>query len=731
MSVVKGMCKTHGLHSEGDNSVRVIRLPNTKHLKTFEDPFKIKLIHFSDSDPYDFGKFLEKYGHKEEKKQPSQEAQKPQKTKDKSGTKDKVIQELLTKPLDQIIQDAASEVGITIEFKHNSDGSRQIIENGEITSGFISKLGEYCYSASGKDRRGNQIKVVEYYKGCSRGESIKWLKEKYDIQEEEEEEEEKKKKPTQAEILVNIIQKDENIELFHTEVDEPFARVFIEDHYENLKITSRTFKDMLSYRMYTDTGKVPNAESVSNALSVVKAECRYKGQKIELHNRIAWYNGEIYYDMADDKWRAIKITPSKRGQWSIENNPPILFKRYTHQQEQVEPDKDGDFDLIFKYIRLKNKDQKILFLVSLLSFFIPDFPHVIIYFYGSKGATKTTQSKASLKIIDPSNIEAINFSKSEAEFSQRLNHHYTLLFDNISGIPRWVSDLLCRAVSGGGFVKRELFTDDEDIIMKFRRCIIMNGINMVVSRPDLLDRTILFELDRITEEERMTEGEFWRNFDEDLPKILGGVFTAVSKALKAKETIKLKKHTRMADFCEWGCAIAEAIEYEQEEFLNAYFKNTDNQNREILFSDMIATCVFDLLKDKEDWEGTPSELLSEFKKIAVEKNIDIKDRDFPKSAARLSRHLGEIKANLEDEGIDFQRARGNERRIRLKRNTKFTDDIDDTEKIPTILSTVVKTIPKATFDDTNDTDATFHSLTEKKNTEEIDTVFSKEFPVSK
>ena len=40
-----------------------------------------------------------------------------------------------------------------------------------------------------------------------------------------------------------------------------------------------------------------------------------------------------------------------------------------------------------------------------------------------------------------------------------------LAFDNLSGVPPWLSDTLCRLTSGGAFSTRRLFTDQDESLM--------------------------------------------------------------------------------------------------------------------------------------------------------------------------------------------------------------------------------------------------------------------------
>ena len=60
---------------------------------------------------------------------------------------------------------------------------------------------------------------------------------------------------------------------------------------------------------------------------------------------------------------------------------------------------------------------------------------------------------------------------------------HVLAFDNLSGLPPWLSDTLCRLTSGGAFSTRRLFTDQDEILFAAARPIILNGIEEVITRP--------------------------------------------------------------------------------------------------------------------------------------------------------------------------------------------------------------------------------------------------------
>ena len=66
---------------------------------------------------------------------------------------------------------------------------------------------------------------------------------------------------------------------------------------------------------------------------------------------------------------------------------------------------------------------------------------------------------------------------------------WCLAFDNLSHLQDWQSDALCRISTGGGWAGRALYTDQDETILDVMRPIALNGIEEVVTRNDLLDRS--------------------------------------------------------------------------------------------------------------------------------------------------------------------------------------------------------------------------------------------------
>src|SRR2546427_7653578 len=98
-----------------------------------------------------------------------------------------------------------------------------------------------------------------------------------------------------------------------------------------------------------------------------------------------------------------------------------------------------------------------------------------------------------------------------------------MAIDNLSHLPPWLSDALCRLATGGGHSARTLYTDLEEISLAVKRPVILNGIEDVATRPDLAERVLQIELETIPDEKRITEKDLWLKFDKQRPAIFSGV----------------------------------------------------------------------------------------------------------------------------------------------------------------------------------------------------------------
>ena len=460
-----------------------------------------------------------------------------------------------------------------------------------------------------------------------------------------------------AKALVELAMK--SCTLFHDERKDGYAVTTIGDVRRTLKLRGKDFRRWLSGSYYASTKKAANSEAISSALSVIEAQATFDGRELELSNRFAMRDGCIYIDLGDPDWRVIEVTPDG---WEIMNKPPVLFRRYSHQKALPVPVRGGKLSDLHEFLAIKSEDDKRLMEAWLVAAFFPNVPRPASTFHGPQGASKTTSARILKAVTDPSLIVSVDFGKSPADLAQVLDHHGVPCFDNLTSIPAWAADTLCRAVTGGAFSKREHYSDDSDILMVFQRPIIITGINIPTHAPDLLDRLLLIELDRIRPEKRMDEVTFWRNFNAARPKLFGAVLDAVSGALKRLPDIKLDRMPRMADFARVACAYAEFAGMGANTMLDIIMAHTFRQTQEVLDADPVATAVVEFVRKSGKWTGTASELLSLLNEAHPQQRPD----GWPKQGNTLSRRLTVLHSTLSEVGINIRRHKEGNRLLTLE-----------------------------------------------------------------
>jgi hypothetical protein len=96
-------------------------------------------------------------------------------------------------------------------------------------------------------------------------------------------------------------------------------------------------------------------------------------------------------------------------------------------------------------------------------------------------------------------------------------------YDNLSSIPSSLSDALCRLSTGGALTKRTLYTDADETILEAMRPTILTAITDVVTRGDLLDRTIIHTTPALKDGDRRPEADLWRRYKALAPGLLGAL----------------------------------------------------------------------------------------------------------------------------------------------------------------------------------------------------------------
>lgn len=467
------------------------------------------------------------------------------------------------------------------------------------------------------------------------------------------------KGPSQATLLVELA---DSAELFHTPDQDTYATVEIDGHKETMLLKEKSFRNYLAHHFYNSEGKTPHTQAIQSAIDVLTGRALFDGPTLPIFTRLAEYQDKIYIDLGNKEWQAIEITKTK---WQVVNDVPVKFRRARGMMSLPTPEPGGHIDDLKPFINYETDREFILIVSWLVAALSPRGPYTILALHGEHGSAKSTIARVLRSLIDPHKVPLRSEPKESRDLMIAATNSWCLAFDNFSYIKNQLSDDLCRLATGGGFTTRELYKDKEEALFEAQRPVLINGIEEVATRPDLLDRLLIIYLPRISEQKRQSERDFWQAFDTFRPRILGVLCDAVSAALRNLGKTHVGSLPRMADFTEWVVAAETAFGWSPGTFLAAYNHNRFDLNELSLEAAVIAQPIRELAERFGTWEGTATDLLSELNQFS-DPELRKHTRSWPKTPKILSDHLRRIIPNLRGIGVEVEFWKSGERKIRIR-----------------------------------------------------------------
>ena len=472
-------------------------------------------------------------------------------------------------------------------------------------------------------------------------------------------------KKTQARKLAELALQS-GIELFHDERGEPYARIALPEGRRILSLNAQDFGRWLGRLAWNEMEKAPGSQVISAARLALSSMARFDHPEYRLQVRSARIEDAIWLDL--DGSKAVRVWP---GGWEVVDEPPIIFRWFAHQKPLPIPTPGGDPFQVLEFANLRTEDARLLLVCYLVAALVPEIPIAALVLHGIQGSAKTTLLKIIKSLLDPSIVPVRGGVRDLTEFALAAWQNRVLYFDNLTSMPLWLSDALCRTVSGEGWSKRTLYTDEDSTVFEYRRVVGIAGINLVAEQPDLLDRSLILPLDPLPQGSRRAEQLFWREFDKVRPQILGGLLDVLARTFEIEKHLTTDDLPRMADFARWGAAAATAVDRTPDEFLNAYEENVRRQNAAALEASPAAEAILAFMEDKSIWQGTPGDLLESLERVAEDLRINTRARHWPKSPSWLTRRLREVEPNLQAYGLVVgSRKSGSRREVTLDKTCK-------------------------------------------------------------
>lgn len=419
-------------------------------------------------------------------------------------------------------------------------------------------------------------------------------------------------------------------------------------HRETWALKSKGFRSWLARRFYQLEERTPATQALQNAIGVLEGKAQYEGPVLRVHTRVAMRDGKIYVDLANERWEAIEITSDG---WGILAKAPVKFRRTRGLLALPIPEPGGDVAELRRFINLPEGHETAwrLLVAWLLAAMRPSGPYPVLILHGETGTAKSTTTRVLRALIDPSMTALRTEPRDVRDLMIAAKNSWIIALDNLSHLQPWLSDALCRLSTGGGLSTRELYSDDDEILFEAQQPVILNGIEEVAAREDLLDRAIILYLPHIPNTKRRPESEFWCDFEAARPRILGALLTAAAAGLKNLPATRPPLLPRMADFATWAIAIEPALGWPDGAFSDAYTEGLNAANALVLESTPIAPAILSLAEDQKTWMGSASDLL----KVLTDRvdEATTKQRAWPTSGRALSNILRRLGPNLRSAGV--------------------------------------------------------------------------------
>ena len=333
-------------------------------------------------------------------------------------------------------------------------------------------------------------------------------------------------------------------------------------------------------------------------------------QPIDVHLRTAAVGDEVYIDVGDPEHSALRVVADG---WSVvDSGVPVRFRRTRLTGELPLPMRDGSIDDLWTILNVDENDRVLVLAYMVAALIQPDAPHPVLTFFAEQGSGKTSATRRIVDLVDPSPVPLRKPPRDPESWIVAAAGSWVVALDNLSVVQDWFSDALCRACTGDGDVRRQLYTDAGLAVVRFRRCIIANGIDVGALRGDLSERLLSIPLHPIAPTKRLQESDIEHRWREMRPRVFGALLDLCVEVMAVMPEVEIAEVPRMADFATVSSAVDRVL---RTEGLKRYMHRTDSAAADSLSADPFIVRMREVIT--EPFTGTGGELLARVQPLLV------------------------------------------------------------------------------------------------------------------
>lgn len=346
--------------------------------------------------------------------------------------------------------------------------------------------------------------------------------------------------------------------------------------------------------------------------------------------------------------------------WEIISKANFPFLRDDSSLDLPLPLKSGNIWDIKHIVKLNNDLEYLMVIAWFINLFY-DTAYPFLILIGQEGSAKTSSTQNLKNLIDPVDGGLRSFQRNADDIYISAQSNMILGYDNISHINLQLSDELCRISTGGSISKRKHYSNSEQIILKAKRAVLMNGIDGIPEFPDFISRSVIINLQALNAEEIKTDEEVRAIFNKYRPSVLGAILDLVVKSKASAIASKKSKH-RLATYHNIGCWLAVELGLKSTDFEEIF-----NECQSAYKTKAIEDSFFlDFIRKQIDtyngsFTTTASELLTQANKHYEYQTVAL--RSLPKDPSSVGKCINRYSKALEEYGIKVQAERTDKKRI--------------------------------------------------------------------
>lgn len=460
---------------------------------------------------------------------------------------------------------------------------------------------------------------------------------------------EKPQRVSQKDVLIYLALDGNNgIELFHDKAHNSYATFYKNGHYETWPIRSKNFRLWLQYLFWKDRAQSVSSQAMEEALRTLEALAINEGKKHDIFLRAARKGDKLYIDLGREDWKCVEITASG---WRVMNCHHVKFIRCGGTGAMPLPEGGGSIENLKYVLNIPSDRDFKLVIAWMLAALRPGYAYPLLVVQGEQGTGKTFFCQRIRELIDPHQSLLRALPSKEEDLIASATSNLVLAYDNISSLSANMSDALCRVSTGGGFAKRALYTDNDEMVVEIMRPQLINGIEDIASRPDLNERAIIINLPVIPKEERQDTEALMEQFHHIRPGVFGALCDGLSAALANLYDVTLESKPRMADFAKFVTAAESAYGWNYLDIMNAYNESREEALETSIETNPLINAVTQFMTGRMEFEGTVQTLLGYLKeKVDSE---EARYSGFPKTPNHLTRQLRRNAPLMRKAGIEY------------------------------------------------------------------------------